>query len=156
MNPPEFSNFTPRAQEAYSLAREEAIRLGQSEVVTEHFLLGIIKLGNGVAFNVLKHLELNLENIRAEIEKLAGSGTEETVSGKIRYTPRTDRVFQLAKEEAKTLQHTYIGTEHLLLGLMRETDGPAAKVLDKYYVDIEAVRNGVRKELNPTMDDEKG
>ena len=123
------SNFTPRAQQVLALARKEADRFNHNFVGTEHLLLGLIKLGQGVAVNVLKNLGLDLETVRLEVEKQVGTGPDQKMIGNIPYTPRVKKVLSLASKEAKNLNHTYVGTEHILLGLLREGDGVAAKVL---------------------------
>src|SRR2546430_3861091 len=116
------NNFTPRAQQVLALAREEANRFNHDFVGTEHLLLGLIKLGQGVAVTVLQKLGLNLENVRAEVEKQVGIGPEQTAVGKIPYTPRVKKVLALAAKEARALNHTYFGTEHILLGLVRQSE----------------------------------
>jgi ATP-dependent Clp protease ATP-binding subunit ClpC len=143
------NNFTPRAQQVLALARKEADRLNHNFLGTEHLLLGLIKLGQGVAVNVLQRLGLDLETVRLEVEKKVGTGPDQKVLGNIPYTPRVKKVLALAAKEAKNLSHTYVGTEHILLGLLREGDGVAAKVLKDLDVDIEQARQEVLKELDP-------
>jgi len=121
------NNFTPRAQQVLALARKEADRFNHNFVGTEHLLLGLIKLGQGVAVNVLQKLGLDLETVRMEVEKQVGTGPDQKMIGNIPYTPRVKKVLSLAAKEAKTLNHTYVGTEHILLGLLREGDGVAAR-----------------------------
>src|SRR5476651_2421805 len=145
------SNFTPRAQQVLALARKEADRLNHNFLGTEHLLLGLIKLGQGVAVNVLQSMGIDLETVRMEVEKQAGTGSDQKMLGNIPYTPRVKKVLDLAKREAKNLNHTYIGTEHILLGLLREGDGVAAKVLRNLDVDIEEARQRVLKELDPNF-----
>ena len=145
------SNFTPRAQQVLALGRKEADRLNHNFLGTEHVLLGLIKLGQGVAVNVLGRLGLDLETVRAEVEKQVGTGPEQTTVGNIPYTPRVKKVIALAQQEAKQLNHTYVGTEHLLLGLLREGDGVAAKVLQALGVDIERTRREILRELDPNF-----
>ncbi len=145
------NNFTPRAQQVLALARKEADRFNHNYVGTEHLLLGLIKLGQGVAVNVLQKMGLDLETVRMEVEKHVGSGPEAKVSGNIPYTPRVKKVLALAGKEAKALNHSYVGTEHILLGLLREGDGVAARVLKSLDIDIERVRNEVLKELDPNF-----
>jgi len=145
------SNFTPRAQEALGLARKESDRLHHNYLGTEHVLLGLIALGQGVAVNVLSGLGLNLENVRTEVEKLAGTGPDENSGAAAPYTPRVKEVLDFARKEAKALHHTYIGTEHLLLGLLREDNGLAAQVLRNFNVDLEQVRVSILKELDPNF-----
>ena len=145
------NNFTPRAQQVLALARKEADRFNHNYVGTEHLLLGVIKLGQGVAVNVLQKLGLDLETVRIEVEKQVGSGPDTKMSGNIPYTPRVKKVLALAGKEAKALNHSYVGTEHILLGLLREGDGVAARVLKTLEVDIERTRNEVLKELDPNF-----
>src|SRR5271156_3985489 len=144
-------NFTPRAQQVLALARKEADRFNHNFVGTEHLLLGLIKLGQGVAVNVLQKLGLDLETVRMEVEKQVGTGPDQKMAGNIPYTPRVKKVLALASKEAKNLNHTYVGTEHLLLGLLREGDGVAAKVLRNLDVDIEQTRQEILKELDPNF-----
>src|SRR6202522_1514663 len=145
------NNFTPRAQQVLALARKEADRFNENYVGTEHLRLGLIKLGQGVAVNVLQKLGLDLETVRIEVEKQVGSGPDTKMSGNIPYTPRVKKVLALAGKEAKALNHSYVGTEHILLGLLREGDGVAARVLKTLEVDIERTRNEVLKELDPNF-----
>src|SRR6201995_5720521 len=143
------SNFTPRAQQVLALARKEADRFNHNFVGTEHLLLGLIKLGQGVAVNVLQKMGLDLETVRMEVEKQVGTGPDQKMIGNIPYTPRVKKVLALAAKEAKALNHTYVGTEHILLGLLREGDGVAARVLKNLDVDIEQTRQEILKELDP-------
>jgi ATP-dependent Clp protease ATP-binding subunit ClpC len=145
------SNFTPRAQQVLALARKEADRFNHNFVGTEHLLLGLIKLGQGVAVNVLQKMGLDLETVRLEVEKQVGTGPDQKQVGNIPYTPRVKKVLSLAAKEAKTLNHTYVGTEHILLGLLREGDGVAARVLKNLDVDIEQTRDEILKELDPNF-----
>src|SRR5438046_3824249 len=145
------NNFTPRAQQVLALARKEADRFNHNFVGTEHLLLGLIKLGQGVAVNVLQKIGLDLETVRMEVEKLVGTGPDQKVIGNIPYTPRVKKVLALAAKEAKALNHTYVGTEHILLGLLREGDGVAARVLKNLDVDIEQTRQEILKELDPNF-----
>ena len=147
----EMSNFTPRAQQVLALARKEADRFNHNFVGTEHLLLGLIKLGQGVAVNVLQKMGLDLETVRQEVEKLSAAGPDQKQVGNIPYTPRVKKVLALASKEAKALNHTYVGTEHILLGLLREGDGVAAKVLKGLDIDIELVRQEILKELDPNF-----
>ncbi len=150
------SNFTPRAQQVLALARKEADRLNHNFLGTEHLLLGLIKLGQGVAVNVLTKMGLDLETVRMEVEKQVGTGPDQKMIGNIPYTPRVKKVIALAQKEAKNLNHTYVGTEHLLLGLLREGDGVAAKVLRSLDVDIEVARQETLKELDPNFSGQPG
>ena len=148
---PTMNNFTPRAQQVLALARKEADRFNHNYVGTEHLLLGLIKLGQGVAVNVLQKMGLDLETVRMEVEKQVGSGPETKMVGNIPYTPRVKKVLALAGKEAKALNHSYVGTEHILLGLLREGEGVAARVLKTLEVDIERTRNEILKELDPNF-----
>jgi ATP-dependent Clp protease ATP-binding subunit ClpC len=154
------NNFTPRAQQVLALSRKEADRFNHNYVGTEHLLLGLIKLGQGVAVNVLQKMGLDLETVRQEVEKQVGSGQENKMSGNIPYTPRVKKVLALAGKEAKALQHSYVGTEHILLGLLREGEGVAAQVLKNLEVDLDRTRNEVLRELDPNFtpseEDEEG
>ena len=145
------NNFTPRAQQVLALARKEAERFNHNFVGTEHLLLGLIKLGQGVAVNVLQKMGLDLETVRMEVEKQVGTGPDQKVVGNVPYTPRVKKVLALAAKEAKALNHTYVGTEHILLGLLREGDGVAARVLKNLDVDIEQTRQEILKELDPNF-----
>ena len=145
------SNFTPRAQQVLALARKEADRFNHNFVGTEHLLLGLIKLGQGVAVNVLQKMGLDLETVRLEVEKQVGTGPDQKQVGNIPYTPRVKKVLSLASKEAKQLQHTYVGTEHILLGVLREGDGVAARVLKNLDIDIEETRQEILKELDPNF-----
>ena len=145
------NNFTPRAQQVLALARKEADRFNHSYVGTEHLLLGLIKLGQGVAVNVLERMGLELEAVRMEVEKEVGSGPPQKASGNIPYTPRVKKVLALANKEAKALNHSYVGTEHLLLGLLREGEGVAARVLKRLDVDIQRTRNEILAEIDPNF-----
>src|SRR5712675_1634804 len=145
------NNFTPRAQQVLALARKEADRFNHNYVGTEHLLLGLIKLGQGVAVNVLQKMGLDLETVRMEVEKQVGSGPETKMVGNVPYTPRVKKVLALAGKEAKALNHSYVGTEHILLGLLREGEGVAARVLKTLELDIERTRNESLKELDPNF-----
>src|SRR6476469_8539522 len=145
------NNLTPRAQQVLQLARKEADRFNHNYVGTEHLLLGLIKLGQGVAVNVLQKMGLDLETVRMEVEKQVGSGPETKMVGNVPYTPRVKKVLALAGKEAKALNHSYVGTEHILLGLLREGEGVAARVLKTLELDIERTRNEILKELDPNF-----
>jgi ATP-dependent Clp protease ATP-binding subunit ClpC len=151
MSEESMQNFTPRAQQVLALARKEADRFNHNFVGTEHLLLGLIKLGQGVAVNVLQKLGLDLETVRMEVEKQVGTGPDQKMIGNIPYTPRVKKVLALAAKEAKALNHTYVGTEHILLGLLREGDGVAARVLKNLDIDIEQTRQEILKELDPNL-----
>jgi ATP-dependent Clp protease ATP-binding subunit ClpC len=145
------NNFTPRAQQVLALARKEADRFHHNYVGTEHLLLGLINLGQGVAVNVLQKMGLDLDTVRTAVEKQVGLGPESKPSGNIPYTPRVKKVLALAGKEAKALNHSYIGTEHILLGLLREGEGVAARVLKSLEVDIERCRSEILAELDPNF-----
>ena len=145
------NNFTPRAQQVLALARKEADRFNHAYVGTEHLLLGLIKLGQGVAVNVLERMGLELDAVRMEVEKEVGSGPPQKTAGNIPYTPRVKKVLALANKEAKALNHSYVGTEHLLLGLLREGEGVAARVLKRLDVDIQRTRNEILAEIDPNF-----
>ena len=143
------NNFTPRAQQVLALARKEADRFHHNYVGTEHLLLGLIKLGQGVAVSVLQKMGLDLETVRGAVEKQVGVGQETKTQASIPYTPRVKKVLALAGKEAKALNHSYVGTEHILLGLLREGEGVAARVLKSLEIDIERTRNEILRELDP-------
>ena len=143
--------FTPRARQVLALARKEADRLNHNFLGTEHLLLGLLALEKGVAVNVLAKLGVDLEKTRAEVEKQVGTGPDPKIVGNIPYTPRTTKVLDLATKETRALGHTYVGTEHLLLGLLREGDGVAARILRSLDVDIEQTRQEILKELDPNF-----
>lgn len=145
------NNFTPRAQQVLALSRKEADRFHHNYVGTEHLLLGLINLGQGVAVNVLQKMGLDLLTVRTAVEKQVGTGPESKPSGNIPYTPRVKKVLALAGKEAKALNHSYVGTEHILLGLLREGEGVAARVLKSLDVDIERCRNEILAELDPNF-----
>lgn len=142
-----FDKFTNRAKQVIKLAKKEAQRLNHNYLGTEHVLLGLLKLGQGVAVNVLRNLNIDFETVRAEVEKLVGFGPEIQVYGDPALTGKVKKVFEFANEEAAILNHNYVGTEHLLLGLLRQTDGVAAQVLENLNVNLKEVRKEVLKEL---------
>ncbi|MHB9146643.1 MAG: ATP-dependent Clp protease ATP-binding subunit [Symbiobacteriia bacterium] len=138
-----FGRYTERAQRVIVLAQEEARRLNYSYVGTEHLLLGLIKEGEGIAAKALQSLGISLEQVRSEVEKMIGKGTTPT-DGDIGFTPRAKKVMvELAIEEARLLGHNYVGTEHILLGLIREGEGVAAKALQNLGAELDRVRNQV-------------
>jgi ATP-dependent Clp protease ATP-binding subunit ClpC len=136
-----FGRFTERAQKVLALAQEEAIRLGHNNIGTEHILLGLIREGDGIAAKALIALNLDMEKIQKEVESLIGKGTEG--SQNIHYTPRAKKVIELSMDEARKLGHTYVGTEHILLGLIREGEGVAARVLNNLGVSLNKARQQV-------------
>ena len=148
------NNFTPRAQQVLALSRKEAERFNHNYVGTEHLLLGLINLGQGVAVNVLQKMDLDLQTVRVAVEKQVGIGPESKPLGAIPYTPRVKKVLALSGKEAKLLNHSYVGTEHILLGLLREGEGVAARVLKSLNIDIERCRNEVLSELDPNFSGE--
>jgi len=150
------NNFTPRAQQVLALARKEADRFHHNYVGTEHLLLGLINLGQGVAVNVLQKMGLDLDTVRTAVEKQVGKGPPAKPIGNISYTPRVKKVLALAGKEAKALNHSYVGTEHILLGLLREGDGVAARVLKSLEVDIDRCRDEILSELDPNFAGESG
>lgn len=138
-----YERFTDRARKVMQLANQEAQRFNHEYIGTEHILLGLVKEGSGVAANVLKNLEVDLRKIRLEVEKLVQSGPEMVTVGKLPQTPRAKKVIEYSMEEARNLNHTYVGTEHILLGLLREQEGVAAQVLMNLGLKLEDVREEV-------------
>jgi ATP-dependent Clp protease ATP-binding subunit ClpC len=136
-----FGRFTERAQKVLALAQEEAVRLGHGNIGTEHILLGLIKEGDGIAAKALIGLGLSLEKIQEEVEQLIGHGPEQTPN--IAYTPRAKKVIELSMDEARKLGHTYVGTEHILLGLIREGEGVAARVMNNLEISLNKARHQV-------------
>jgi ATP-dependent Clp protease ATP-binding subunit ClpC len=145
-------NFTPRAQQVLQLARKEADRFNHGYVGTEHILLGLIALGHGVAVNALQTLGIDLASVRMEVEKAVGTGPETKTIGNIPFTPRAKKVLALSASEARGLGHSYVGTEHILLGLLREGEGIAARVLENLGVDLDETRYEIMKTLDPDYD----
>ncbi|MBM3825576.1 MAG: ATP-dependent Clp protease ATP-binding subunit [Verrucomicrobia bacterium] len=144
-------NFTPRARKVIELARAEARRFNHNYVGTEHILLGLIKLGEGVAVNVLGRMGLDLKTVRAAVEKQVGEGPNEAKSPEsIPLTPRVNKVFAHAATEARNLGHGYVGTEHILLGLLKEGEGVAARVLQQLEVDLERCRKEILSDIDPS------
>src|SRR5205807_2294212 len=138
-----YEKFTDRARKVMQLANQEAQRLNHEYIGTEHILLGLVKEGSGVAANVLKNLDIDLRKIRLEIEKIVQSGPDMVTMGKLPQTPRAKKVIEYSIEEARNLNHNYVGTEHLLLGLLREQEGVAAQVLMNLGLKLEDVREEV-------------
>ena len=144
-----FERFTEKAIKVIMLAQEEARRLGHNFVGTEQILLGLIGEGTGIAAKTLKSMGVNLKDARIEVEKIIGRGSG-FVAVEIPFTPRAKRVLELSWEEARQLGHNYIGTEHLLLGLIREGEGVAARVLENLGVDLTKVRQHIIRLLGET------
>src|SRR5881275_1892233 len=134
-----FDKFTERARKVLQLAQEEAHRFNHNYIGTEHLLLGLVREGEGVAAKVLANMGVELNKVRSAVERIIGRG-DRMVMGEIGLTPRAKRVIELAVDEARRLNHQYIGTEHLLLGLVREGEGIAAGVLESLGVSLEKVR----------------
>ncbi len=149
-----FERFTDRARKVMALANQEAQRFNHEYIGTEHILLGLVKEGSGVGANVLKNLDVDLRKVRLEVEKLVHSGPEMVTMGKLPQTPRAKKVIEYAIEEARNLNHNYVGTEHLLLGLLREHDGVAAQVLMNLGLKLEEVREEVLNLLGAGVDKE--
>src|SRR6266581_3314084 len=138
-----YERFTDRARKVMQLANQEAQRFNHEYIGTEHILLGLVKEGSGVAANVLKNLDIDLRKIRLEVEKIVQSGPDMVTMGKLPQTPRAKKVIEYSIEEARNLNHNYVGTEHLLLGLLREQEGVAAQVLMNLGLKLEDVREEV-------------
>ena len=147
-----FERFTDRARKVMALANQEAQRFNHEYIGTEHILLGLVKEGSGVGANVLKNLDVDLRKVRLEVEKLVKSGPEMVTMGKLPQTPRAKKVIEYAIEEARSLNHNYVGTEHLLLGLLREHEGVAAQVLMNLNLKLEDVREEVLNLLGAGVD----
>ncbi|SFE42243.1 ATP-dependent Clp protease ATP-binding subunit ClpC [Lentibacillus persicus] len=136
-----FGRFTERAQKVLALSQEEAVRLGHNNIGTEHVLLGLVREGNGIAAKALESLGLEVSKIQQEVEKLIGTGKQPMQT--IHYTPRAKKVVELSQDEARKLGHSYVGTEHILLGLIREGEGVAARVLNNLGVSLNKARQQV-------------
>ena len=147
-----FERFTDRARKVMALANQEAQRFNHEYIGTEHVLLGLVKEGSGVGANVLKNLDVDVKKLRLEVEKLVKSGADMVTMGKLPQTPRAKKVIEFAIEEARSLNHNYIGTEHILLGLLRETEGIAAQVLMNLGLKLEDVRQEVLNLLGAGVD----
>jgi ATP-dependent Clp protease ATP-binding subunit ClpC len=150
-----FERFTDRARKVMALANQEAQRFNHEYIGTEHILLGLVKEGSGVGANVLKNLDVDLRKVRLEVEKLVKSGPDMVTMGKLPQTPRAKKVIEYAIEEARNLNHNYVGTEHLLLGLLREHDGVAAHVLMNLNLKLEEVREEVLNLLGAGVETEE-
>src|ERR1700733_6959071 len=149
-----YERFTDRARKVMQLANQEAQRFNHEYIGTEHILLGLVKEGSGVAANVLKNLDIDLRKIRLEVEKIVQSGPDMVTMGKLPQTPRAKKVIEYSIEEARNLNHNYVGTEHLLLGLLREQEGVAAQVLMNLGLKLEDVREEVLNLLGHNMPNE--
>lgn len=136
-----YEKFSDRARKVMQLANQEAQRFNHEYIGTEHVLLGLVKEGSGVAANVLKRLDVDLEKIRLEVEKIVQSGPDMDTMSKLPQTPRAKKVIEYAMEEARNLNHSYVGTEHLLLGLLCEQDGVAGCVLMNMGLHVNMVRD---------------
>ncbi len=147
-----YERFTDRARKVMQLANQEAQRFNHEYIGTEHILLGLVKEGSGVAANVLKNLDIDLRKIRLEVEKIVQSGPDMVTMGKLPQTPRAKKVIEYSVEEARNLNHNYVGTEHLLLGLLREQEGVAAQVLMNLGLKLEDVREEVLNLLGHNME----
>ncbi len=150
-----FERFTDRARKVMALANQEAQRFNHEYIGTEHILLGLVKEGSGVGANVLKNLDVDLRKVRLEVEKLVKRGPDMVTMGKLPQTPRAKKVIEYAIEEARSLNHNYVGTEHLLLGLLREQDGVAAQVLMNLGLKLEDVREEVLNLLGAGIENEE-
>ena len=150
-----YERFTDRARKVMQLANQEAQRFNHEYIGTEHVLLGLVKEGSGVAANVLKNLDVDLRKIRLEVEKLVQSGPEMVTMGKLPQTPRAKKVIEYSMEEARNLNHNYVGTEHILLGLLREQEGVAAQVLMNLGLKLEEVREEVLNLLGHGLEAEE-
>lgn len=144
-----YERFTDRARTVMQLANQEAQRFNHEYIGTEHVLLGLVKEGSGVAATVLKQLDVDLRKIRLEVEKIVQSGPDMVTMGTLPQTPRAKKVIEYAMEESRNLNHNYVGTEHLLLGLLREMEGVAAQVLMNLGLKLEDVREEVLSLLQP-------
>ena len=142
-----FDKFTNRAKQVIKLAKKEAQRLNHNYLGTEHILLGLLKLGQGIAVNVLRNFNLDYDTVRAEVERLVGFGPEIQVYGDPALTGKVKKVFEYSNEEAVNLNHNYVGTEHLLLALLRQRDGVAAQVLENLNVNLKDIYREILKEL---------
>ncbi len=150
-----YERFTDRARKVMQLANQEAQRFNHEYIGTEHILLGLVKEGSGVAANVLKNLDVDLRKIRLEVEKIVQTGPDMVTMGKLPQTPRAKKVIEYAMEEARNLNHNYVGTEHLLLGLLREQEGVAAQVLMNLGLKLEDVREEVLNLLGHGLEGEE-
>jgi ATP-dependent Clp protease ATP-binding subunit ClpC len=143
-----FERFTERAKQVVVLAQEEARALKHNYIGTEHILLGLLREEEGLAARVLERLDVTVEEVRAQVARIIGPGDEPIVSGQIPFTPRAKKVLELSLREALSLKHNYIGTEHILLGLVRENEGVAARILLDFDADAEKIRNEIMSVLS--------
>jgi ATP-dependent Clp protease ATP-binding subunit ClpC len=152
----EMDNFTPRAKQVLVIARNEAKRLNHDYVGSEHLLLGLIGLGEGVAVEVLRSIGLNLDKLRLEVEKSSGSGGGTFLEGELPFSPRLKKLMVLSAKEARSMNFNFIGTEHLLLAILREGDSVAARILKNLKVDIEKIRQEIIRALDPDFLPDQG
>ena len=143
-----FERFTERAKQVVVLAQEEARALKHNYIGTEHILLGLLREEEGLAARVLESLDVTVEEVRAQVARIIGPGDEPIVSGQIPFTPRAKKVLELSLREALALKHNYIGTEHILLGLVRENEGVAARILLDFDADAEKIRSEIMRVLS--------
>src|SRR3979490_1329385 len=142
-----YERFTARARKVMQLANQETQRFNHEYIGTEHVLLGLIKEGSGVAANALKNLDIDLRKVRLEVERIVQSGPDMVTTGKLPQTPRAKKVLEYTMEEARNLNHNYVGTEHILLGLLREEEGVAAQVLMNLGLKLGDIRDEVLRVL---------
>jgi ATP-dependent Clp protease ATP-binding subunit ClpC len=143
-----FERFTERAKQVVVLAQDEARALRHNYIGTEHILLGLLREEEGLAARVLESLDITVEEVRAQVARIIGPGDEPIVSGQIPFTPRAKKVLELSLREALALKHNYIGTEHILLGLVRENEGVAARILLDFDADAEKIRSEIMRVLS--------
>jgi ATP-dependent Clp protease ATP-binding subunit ClpC len=143
-----FERFTERAKQVVVLAQDEARALRHNYIGTEHILLGLLREEEGLAARVLESLDITVEEVRAQVARIIGPGDEPIVSGQIPFTPRAKKVLELSLREALSLKHNHIGTEHILLGLVRENEGVAARILLEFDADAEKIRNEIMRVLS--------
>lgn len=146
---PEMSKLTPRARQSLVLAKNEALRLNHDYIGTEHLLLGLLALGEGVAVEVLRAMGLNLQQLRLEVEKSSGTGNDTQIAGELPFTPRLKKTLLLAAREAKSMNFNFIGTEHLLLALLREGESVAARILKNLNIDPDQLKEEITRTLDP-------
>jgi ATP-dependent Clp protease ATP-binding subunit ClpC len=141
------NNFTPRAQQMLALAQKEAHRFRHNYIGTEHVILGLLKLGQGVGGGALQRKGVDLEELRTRVEKMVSEGLVTHPQSSLPHTPRVKKVFAMARKEAKLLHHCYVGTEHILIGLLREGEGVAALALKSFGMTADIIRLEIRREL---------